>query len=190
MWSSLAILLALLGQAEGGDGQMQGDIVDICYGPPPSCGPPAFQRAIVVKTTVDVSACPPPPELPNEKDIFPEAIFIEAHRVRFEDGVTPGVLDLRAFAVIQRRFGGHGGFVSGELCTYTIASAITGQYALVLGDVNPNKTAFRWVRAYIRPSLMPGTWCDFDYDGDVDRDDWLTFFGRSVFGRSGDDGKK
>lgn len=183
---SMLMVIALLGH--GGDGVAQlGGSVDTCYGPPPSCGPLVFQRAIKVTTTVDVPTCPACPELPNEKDIFPEAIFIEAHRVQFGDGVTPDRLDLRAFAVFQRRFGGRGGFVSGEPCTYTIVSAITGQHALVLTNADPNKTAFRWVRVYIRPPLMPSTWCNFSGDDAVDLSDYKMFLDQWFTGSGGDD---
>lgn len=182
---ALFVCLALLGQADD-DTSIEGPPgtnVLICHGPSPSCTPPVRQRAIIVKTIVDIPSCPPPPELPNEDDIFPEAIFLQAHRVRFDDGPMPDVFDLRAFGTFQNRIGEHAGFVSGEPCTYTITSRVTGQWPLVLRDADPTMSAMRWIRAYVRPPELPDTWCDFDGDEDVDRDDWVAFFGRMFTGK-------
>lgn len=146
--------------------------------------PPPPSRAVILTAKCEVPASEPCPEAPSKDDIFPEAIFLQAHRAHFKDGVMPEVLDLRAFAVFQRRHPGYSGFISGLPCTYTIVSDITGQHPLVPREANPSTAMFRWMRTYILPPVLPDTWCDFDRDNDVDLDDFAVLLGRWFAGTS------
>jgi hypothetical protein len=180
---SLLVALILLGQADDDTSNEgpPGTNVVICHGPPPSCPPPAFQRAISVKTIVDVPSCPECLKVPAEEDIFPECLLVDAIPVPLRDEIMPDVLDLRAFARFQNRLWKRHWYASGRQHRFVDLGTITGQWHLNPRGADPYKVMYRWVRLYIYPQRPPSLWCDFDRDDYVGYEDWLEFFERSVW---------